>query len=100
LLLVKQQKWLSEFCVKIHRVGRVTVNTHIFFGLTTSTKCNKTEGVADWLPEVKVKRFHMSLGFQKGQRGKEETIVQHEGSKSTTRLKITHQIGSSCTMYL
>ena len=47
LLLVKQQKWLSEFCVKIHieskegmslakiRVGRVTVNTHIiFFGLS------------------------------------------------------------------
>jgi hypothetical protein len=34
LLLVKQQKWLSEFCVKIHRVARVTVNTHIyFFGL-------------------------------------------------------------------
>jgi hypothetical protein len=37
LLLVKQQKWLSEFCVKMHgslakiRVGRVTVNTHIFF---------------------------------------------------------------------
>ena len=31
LLLIKQQKWLSEFCVKIDRVGRVTVNTHIFF---------------------------------------------------------------------
>jgi hypothetical protein len=37
LLLVKQQKLLSEFCVKMHRVaskiriGRVTVNTHIFF---------------------------------------------------------------------
>jgi len=30
LLLIKQQKWLSEFCVKIDRVGRVTVNTHIF----------------------------------------------------------------------
>ena len=31
LLLLKQQKWLSKFCVKIHRVGWVTVNTHIFF---------------------------------------------------------------------
>ena len=31
LLLVKQHKWLFEFCVKIHRVGRVTVSTHIFF---------------------------------------------------------------------
>jgi hypothetical protein len=31
LLLVKQQKWLSKFCVKIHRVGLVTVNTFIFF---------------------------------------------------------------------
>jgi hypothetical protein len=31
LLLVKQQKWLSEFCVKIHRVSRVTVNTFFFF---------------------------------------------------------------------
>lgn len=52
---------------------------------------------------MKVKRFHMSFGFQKGhEQGKEETIVKHddEGSKSTTRLKITHQIGSSCTMYL
>ena len=29
LLLIKQQKWLSEFCVKIDRVGRLTVNTHI-----------------------------------------------------------------------
>jgi hypothetical protein len=34
LLLVKQQKWLSEFCVKMLakiRVGLVTVNTQIFF---------------------------------------------------------------------
>ena len=30
LLLIKQQKWLFEFCVKIDRVDRVTVNTHIF----------------------------------------------------------------------
>ena len=33
LLLIKQQKWLSEFCVKIDRVDRVTVNTHFFFSV-------------------------------------------------------------------
>jgi hypothetical protein len=46
LLLVKKQKWLSEFCVKIYRVTskiKVTVNTHIiFFGLSKFLKERET----------------------------------------------------------
>jgi hypothetical protein len=71
LLLIKQQKWLSEFCVKIdrvasknegriianrkkgwgrrlkNRVGRMTVNTYFFFLLMKVKKANRLMSIID-----------------------------------------------------
>jgi hypothetical protein len=41
LLLVKQQKWLSEFCVKIHRVA----SKKKFFWPNKDHPCNSFNGI-------------------------------------------------------
>ena len=61
LLLVKQQKWLSEFCVKMHRVASKNwggsgdrKHTYIFFW---PKKCHRSSSVSlapilNWKPAI------------------------------------------------